>query len=44
MVLMIHYRGDSKILNSEYERNKCNSSEDEFTEDITDEDEQEVED
>ena len=44
IVLQIHYRGDSEILNYEYERNNGNNSEDEFTSDTADADEQEVED
>ncbi len=31
MLLKIHYEGDSEILNYEYERDKVNTSEDEFT-------------
>ncbi len=43
MVLKIHYRGDSDILNYEYDQDNGNS-EDEFTSDSADEDEQEAED
>ena len=44
MVLKIHYGGDSEILNYEYEWDNGNISEDEFTSDSADEEEQEVED
>ncbi len=44
MVLKIHYGGDSEKLNYEYERDCGNNSEDEFTWDGTEEDEQEIED
>ncbi len=44
MVLKIHYGGDSEILNYEYERDGGNTSEEDFTSDSTEEDEQEIED
>ncbi len=44
MVLKIYYGGDSEILNYEYERDNSNTSEDVFTSDSADEDEQEIED
>ena len=43
MVLKIHYGGDSEILNYEYERDGGNTSEEDFTSDSTEEDEQEIE-
>ncbi len=43
-VLKIHYEGDSEILNYEYERDNGYTSEDEFTSDSADADEQEEED
>ncbi len=44
MLLKIHCGRDSEILNYEYERDKGNTSEDEFTSDSADENEQVVED
>ncbi len=44
MVLRIHYGGDSEILNYEFKRDNGNTSDDEFTSNSTDEDEQEVKD
>ncbi len=43
MVLKIHDRGDSEILNYKYERAGAYTSEDEFTSDSIEEDEQEME-
>ena len=42
MILKIHYRGDSGVLNYEYERDSVYTFEDEFTSDSTEEDEQEI--
>ncbi len=44
MIQKIHYGRDSEILNYEYERDNGNTSEDEFTSDSADEDENEIED
>ncbi len=44
MVLKIHYGGDSEIFNYEYERDNGDTSEDKFTSDSADEDENAIED